>query len=156
MRPLTSTNSSRTFLLSAESSSAACREGELIATEENARTKKRKGKIVATRGKRSARANITEEVIDQALVARKEVSKLIYSYGHRHNDKHVLWPLHFEKKLKKISGLIHTRSHVMTSSLTIAKLMSGSLSGYMRRKNSFTDGSVHAVSIGSGIRTLFT
>ncbi|KAG9289863.1 hypothetical protein G9A89_015443 [Geosiphon pyriformis] len=59
----------------------------------------------------------------------------IYVYAHRYKNKHVLWPLHFEKIT---SGPIRTRSHVIASSLTIAKLMNESLPGYMRRKNTFT------------------
>ncbi|KAG9297529.1 hypothetical protein G9A89_001469 [Geosiphon pyriformis] len=41
---------------------------------------------------------------------------------HMHIDTSVLWPLYFEKT-KITSGPIHTRSHMMTSSFTIAKLM---------------------------------
>ncbi|KAG9296775.1 hypothetical protein G9A89_002172 [Geosiphon pyriformis] len=71
--------------------------------------------------------------------------------------KHVLWPLHFEKKCKNKKW---ANSHVMASSLTIAKLMSGSLTGYKRRKNSSpetqADNSVHAVSIDPSICALFT
>ncbi|KAG9285040.1 hypothetical protein G9A89_009850 [Geosiphon pyriformis] len=44
MQLLTGTNSSRIFLLSKQSSSAACRKGELLATEENAETKNCKGR----------------------------------------------------------------------------------------------------------------
>ncbi|KAG9300936.1 hypothetical protein G9A89_004994 [Geosiphon pyriformis] len=121
MRPLTGTNSSRMFLPSTQSSSAACREGEFLLTEENAENKKAQGNGNRVRGKRqktegilnrtvttqdvfqppsetaieamdrpgeicfkycgamaqkvrlgSAPANITDETIDQALVAPKE------------------------------------------------------------------------------------
>ncbi|KAG9304279.1 hypothetical protein G9A89_019841 [Geosiphon pyriformis] len=64
-----------------------------------------------------------------------------------------------KKKRKNTSAPIHTRSHVMASSLTIAKLMNGSLSGYTSQKQlpeTQADSSVYAVSIDPGICTPFT
>ncbi|KAG9304349.1 hypothetical protein G9A89_019911 [Geosiphon pyriformis] len=108
MRSQKNTNSSRIFLPSTPSS-ATCREGELLATERNAR------RILTT----------DIEAMDGLVIkhdAQRQQGASTYFFLFN-------LPLHFE-----INGPIHPRLHVMSSSPTIAELMSGSLPEYTRPK----------------------